>query len=117
MGALFSFLPLRSNHWPALCSVIVAVELMPVVSGLPIASDGLVRAEISTGVNQARKAGTGVEASARTKLLPWAFIDMGVTQRYLQLENERAKQARTTQDCRKGCNGCGLQRYEGLCNV
>ena len=51
------------------------------------------------------------------ELLPWAFIDMGVTQRYLQLENERAKQAKTTRDCRKGCNGCGLQRYEGLCNV
>ena len=51
------------------------------------------------------------------ELLPWAFIDMGVTQRYLQLENERAKKGQTTKDCRKGCNGCGLQRYEGLCNV
>ncbi len=51
------------------------------------------------------------------ELLPWAFIDMGVTQRYLQLENERAKQGVTTKDCRKGCNGCGLQRYEGMCRV
>ena len=51
------------------------------------------------------------------ELLPWDFIDMGVTRRYLQLENERAKQGLTTRDCRKGCNGCGLQRYEGLCNV
>ena len=51
------------------------------------------------------------------ELLPWSFIDMGVTQRYLQLENERAKKGLTTRDCRKGCNGCGLQRYEGLCNV
>ena len=51
------------------------------------------------------------------ELLPWSFIDMGVTQKYLQLENERAKKGQTTKDCRKGCNGCGLQRYEGMCAV
>ena len=67
---------------------------------------------------------TGVSLEFYTKrerdvseLLPWDFIDMGVTRRYLQLENERAKKGQTTKDCRKGCNGCGLQRYEGLCNV
>ena len=51
------------------------------------------------------------------ELLPWSFIDMGVTEQYLRLENERAKKGITTRDCRKGCNGCGLQRYEGMCAV
>ncbi len=51
------------------------------------------------------------------ELLPWSFIDMGVTEKYLRLENERAKRGETTRDCRKGCNGCGLQRYEGMCRV
>ncbi len=51
------------------------------------------------------------------ELLPWSFIDMGVTEQYLRLENERAKRGETTRDCRKGCNGCGLQRYEGMCRV
>ena len=51
------------------------------------------------------------------ELLPWSFIDMGVTEQYLRLESERAKKGITTRDCRKGCNGCGLQRYEGMCAV
>ncbi len=50
------------------------------------------------------------------ELLPWAFIDAGVTQDYLIKENERAKQAGTTRDCRQGCNGCGLQREKGVCS-
>ena len=49
------------------------------------------------------------------ELLPWAFIDAGVTQDYLRIENERSKQALVTRDCRKGCNGCGLQREKGVC--
>ena len=47
--------------------------------------------------------------------LPWSFIDMGVTEAYLQCEAEKAYQGVTTKDCRKGCNGCGLQRFEGMC--
>lgn len=49
------------------------------------------------------------------ELLPWAFIDIGVTQQYLKMENERAKAGKTTQDCRLGCTGCGLKRFEGVC--
>lgn len=49
---------------------------------------------------------------AEDELLPWAFIDAGVTQAYLRLENRRAAQAEVTPDCRKACNGCGLQ---GVC--
>ena len=44
----------------------------------------------------------------KDELLPWAFIDAGVTQQYLWREYERAVQAQTTPDCRKGCQGCGL---------
>ncbi len=53
---------------------------------------------------------------AYDELLPWAFIDAGVTQEYLRRECERAKQGLTTRDCRKGCNGCGLQRWKGVCS-
>ncbi len=49
------------------------------------------------------------------ELLPWQFIDAGVSQRYLMLENERAKADKTTRDCRHGCNGCGLQSW-GVCD-
>ncbi len=51
----------------------------------------------------------------KDELLPWAFIDAGVTQQYLWREHERALQAQTTPDCRKGCQGCGLKRFEGAC--
>lgn len=50
------------------------------------------------------------------ELLPWDFIDAGVTREYLQRENEKSKQEKVTRDCRKGCNGCGLQREKGVCS-
>lgn len=49
------------------------------------------------------------------EILPWAFVDIGVTEAFLKRENERAKAAATTPDCRKGCQGCGLRRFEGVC--
>ncbi|NLI21127.1 MAG: TIGR03960 family B12-binding radical SAM protein [Clostridiales bacterium] len=51
------------------------------------------------------------------ELLPWDFIDIGVTKAYLRLEAERALRAETTPDCREGCNGCGIERIEGLCTI
>ena len=51
----------------------------------------------------------------KDELLPWAFIDAGVTQAYRWRERERAVGAQTTPDCRKGCQGCGLKRFEGAC--
>lgn len=65
-----------------------------------------------TGVNPAFYANRRRE---KDELLPWAFIDAGVTQQYLWRERERAVQAQTTPDCRKGCQGCGLKRFEGAC--
>lgn len=42
------------------------------------------------------------------EILPWDFIDIGVNKAYLKNENEKAKRAETTQNCRKGCTGCGI---------
>ena len=49
------------------------------------------------------------------ELLPWQFIDAGVSQEYLKKENEKARQVQTTKDCRRGCNGCGLHTW-GVCD-
>ena len=49
------------------------------------------------------------------ELLPWEFIDAGVSMAYLKRENEKAKQTQTTPDCRHGCNGCGLHTW-GVCD-
>ncbi len=53
------------------------------------------------------------------ELLPWAFIDAGVTEAYLGREYQRSLRAETTPDCRQGCQGCGLQRpaFEGVCEL
>lgn len=42
------------------------------------------------------------------EVLPWDFIDIGVNRKYLQNENEKAKTGALTQNCRKGCTGCGV---------
>ncbi len=52
----------------------------------------------------------------KDEILPWDHIDCGVTKEYLWREKEKADRAATTRDCRKGCNGCGLQRYKGVCS-
>ncbi len=52
----------------------------------------------------------------KDEILPWDHIDCGVTKEFLWREKEKADQAATTRDCRKGCNGCGLQRYKGVCS-
>jgi len=49
------------------------------------------------------------------ELLPWDFADIGVTRAYLRLELRRALEGQTTPDCRDGCEGCGLRRFEGIC--
>ena len=49
------------------------------------------------------------------ELLPWDFIDAGVTRAFLWHEWQKAQRAETTPDCRLGCQGCGLKRFEGVC--
>lgn len=42
------------------------------------------------------------------EILPWDFIDIGVSKKYLINENEKAQKGELTRDCRKGCTGCGI---------
>lgn len=51
----------------------------------------------------------------KDEIMPWDMIDCGVTKEFLWREKEKAEKAQTTKDCRKGCNGCGLQRFKGVC--
>ena len=51
----------------------------------------------------------------KDEILPWDHIDCGVTKAFLWHEKEKSERAETTKDCRKGCNGCGLQRWKGVC--
>jgi radical SAM family uncharacterized protein len=43
------------------------------------------------------------------EILPWDFIDCGVSKEFLKREWERALREETTPNCRQQCNGCGLQ--------
>ena len=49
------------------------------------------------------------------EVLPWDHLDCGVSKAYLLREWDKAQRAERTQDCRKGCTGCGMKRYEGAC--
>lgn len=50
------------------------------------------------------------------EILPWDFINPGVTKTYLMKENEKAKSAEVTPDCRLGCSNCGVNtKLEGEC--
>ncbi len=44
------------------------------------------------------------------EILPWDHLDYGVTKRFLQKENELAKKAATTPNCREKCAGCGANK-------
>lgn len=50
------------------------------------------------------------------EVLPWDFINTGVTKEFLIRENEKAKNAELTPDCRLGCTNCGANvNLEGKC--
>lgn len=40
--------------------------------------------------------------------LPWDHIDSGVSKEFLRSEWKKAEEACATQDCRRGCAGCGI---------
>lgn len=42
------------------------------------------------------------------EILPWDFIDVGVTKEFLIKENEKALKGQLTEDCRLGCTDCGI---------
>ena len=52
------------------------------------------------------------------EVLPWDFIDAGVTKTFLQKEWERALKEEVTLNCKDKCNGCGAGKFGvGICNM
>lgn len=50
------------------------------------------------------------------EILPWDHIDLGVTKEFFIRENEKAKRAETTPNCREKCAGCGATSFKaGVC--
>ena len=47
------------------------------------------------------------------ELLPWDFIDAGISREFLIREWELARQAVVTPNCRQKCAGCGARAYGG----
>jgi len=47
------------------------------------------------------------------EILPWDFIDIGVTKKFLIRERENAMNEKVTPNCRTRCAGCGIGMYEG----
>ena len=47
-----------------------------------------------------------------TEVLPWDHLDAGVTKAFLIREWQKAQAGERTRDCRQGCVGCGINRYE-----
>lgn len=47
------------------------------------------------------------------EILPWDFIDIGVTKGFLKREWQNAKAEQVTKNCRMGCSGCGASVFEG----
>ncbi len=47
------------------------------------------------------------------EILPWDFIDVGVTKDFLKREWERAQNAVVTPNCRMQCSGCGAASFGG----
>lgn len=47
------------------------------------------------------------------EILPWDFIDAGVTKQFLIREWKQAKNETVTPNCRQQCSGCGAKRYGG----
>ena len=47
------------------------------------------------------------------EILPWDFIDAGVTKKFLIREWEQAKAETVTPNCHQKCSGCGVLKYKG----
>ncbi len=47
------------------------------------------------------------------EILPWDFIDTGVTKAFLKREWKNAQEGKVTPNCRQRCSGCGVMRFEG----
>ncbi len=48
-----------------------------------------------------------------SEILPWDFIDIGVTRAFMAREWENARRGVVTPNCREMCSGCGARCYPG----
>lgn len=47
------------------------------------------------------------------EILPWDFIDCGVTKEFLKREWEKAQREEVSANCRQQCQGCGAAKFGG----
>lgn len=47
------------------------------------------------------------------EILPWDFIDCGITKEFLKREWEKARQEEISANCRQQCQGCGAAKFGG----
>ena len=47
------------------------------------------------------------------EILPWDFIDAGVSKDFLKREWKNAREEKVTPNCRQQCSGCGAKKYKG----
>lgn len=50
---------------------------------------------------------------AYDEIMPWDHLDYGISREFLQRENRRAHDAKTTPNCRQACAACGANRLLG----
>ena len=48
-----------------------------------------------------------------SELLPWDHLDYGISRKFLEKENLKAHENKTTPHCRIKCSGCGANRLNG----
>ncbi len=48
-----------------------------------------------------------------TEILPWDFIDTGITRQFLEREWNNAMEGKVTPNCRMQCSGCGMRKMGG----
>ena len=50
------------------------------------------------------------------EILPWDFIDVGVSKEFMWREYEKSKRGKVTPNCRAECSGCGAAQFgAGVC--
>ncbi len=47
------------------------------------------------------------------EILPWDFIDAGITKEFLKREWQHAKEEKVTPNCKAACSGCGAKVFGG----
>lgn len=54
-----------------------------------------------------------LRARKTDEILPWDFIDCGVSKSFLMREWQRARKGEVTANCRMQCSGCGASQFGG----